>query len=151
MTPRAITSGRGLTGYGPCLVRMDVCCNDPDNGLFDHRAAMIHLPDQLLELGASDFRGPAFREHPDHIQISRRKFACGRSKEWFGNWCWNAYWLDIDEAVEMLVYVHKTGAFNCDQGEERLFNRWRWEEPFTDSDREFLARQWIKAQLGEAA
>lgn len=137
------------TGYSPHQVRVDICCNDPGNGLFDHRAAMIQLPDQLLELSANDFRGPVFREHPDHIQISRRRFRSSRSKEWFGNWCCNAYWLDIDDAVEMLAYVHSTGAFAVDQGEERLFSRWRWAETLTAGDQEMLARLWIKAGLAE--
>lgn len=128
-------------------VRVDVCCNDPDNGLFDHRAAMIQLPDQLLDLSASDFRGPTFREYSDSIKLSRRRFPVLASKEWFGNWCWNAYWLDVVDAVDLLTYAHAIGAFDVEQGEERLFARWRWQEVLTEGDREFLARQMVKAAL----
>lgn len=135
--------------YGPHLVRLDVCCNDPDNGSFAGRVAGIQCQDLLMELGANDMRGPVFREGPDHIRISRRRFACDRSKEWFGNWCWNAYWLDVDIAVELLVYVHGLGAFNCDQGEERLFHRWHSDRPFADGDRDLLGRLLVKASLAE--
>lgn len=140
-----------VTNYGPHLVRINVCCNDPDNGNFDARAAGLSLQDGLAELTSFDMRGPTFREHPDHIQISRRRFRCAQSKEWYGNWCWNAYWLDVDDAVEMLAYVHQIDLFNCDMADERVFARWRSREPFTESDREFLARQLVKADLAERA
>jgi hypothetical protein len=137
----------GLEQYRGYRVRIDVCCNDPDNGLFDHRAAAIQLQGDLLELAASDFRGPTFREFPDHIKLSRRRFPTLATKVWLGNWCWNGYWMDAVDAVELLSYAHAIGAFDVEQGEERLFARWRWQEVLTESDREFLARQMVKARL----
>jgi hypothetical protein len=134
--------------YGPHLVRLDVCCNDPDNGNFAARAAGIQLQDNLMELMAHDMRGPVFREHPEHIQISRRRFRCWRSKEWYGNWCWNAYWLDVDVAVELLAYAHSLGAFNCDQAEERLFKIWD-DDRWSADDRDLLGRLLVKAHLAE--
>lgn len=136
--------------YRGCRVRVDVCCNDPDNGLFAHRAAAIQLADQLLELAASDFRGPTFREIGDHIKLSRRRFPVLASKEWYGNWCWNAYWMDVAEAVDLLTYAHAIGAFDVEQGEERLFSLWRQREALTEDDREFLARQMVKCALVDA-
>lgn len=135
--------------YGPHLVRIDVCCNDPDNGLFDARAAAIELQDGLAEITSLDFRGPVFRVHADHIQISRRRFRYSYAKEWFGNWCWNAYWLDVDDAVELLAYAHSLGAFHLEMGEERLFARWRDERSLDDADRDLLGRLLVKAELAE--
>lgn len=135
--------------YGPHLVRLDVCCNDPDNGNFDGRAAGIQLQDMTMELMAHDLRGPVFRVHADHIQISRRRFAYERSKDWYGNWVWNAYWLDVDVAVELLAYVHSLGVFGCDQAEERLFAMWKRKRPFDDADRDLLGRLMVKADLAE--
>jgi len=135
--------------YGPRLVRIDVCCNDPDDGSFAERAAGIDLQDSLMELRATDWRGPVFREHPGQIQLDRRRFACSRSKDWYGNWCWNAYWLDIDEAVELLAYAHTLRRFDCEMGDERLFNRWDQDRPFDDGDRDLFARLMVKAALSE--
>lgn len=149
MTSNISKSGEGAEAYRGNLVRLDVCCNDPDNGSFDARAAALSLPDTLAEFGSYDFRGPVFREHSEAIQISRRRFACAGSKEWFGNWCWNAYWLDVADGVRLLAYVHTLRAFNCDMGEERLFARWHDERPLDAHDCEFLARQWVKASLSE--
>lgn len=143
-----MSGGAAWHGYG--AVRIDVCCNDADNGLFDGRALAIQLAD-ALELTAADWRGPVFRELPDAIKISRRRFPILASKDWFGNWCWNAYWLDAPVAADFLAYVHGLYAFTPEMGEERLFDRWYRPAPFTDHDREFFVRQAVKAQLAQSA
>lgn len=133
------------------LVRLDFACNDPDNGLFDGRCAGIQLPDLDLELSANDMRGPSFRVFDGSIKISRRIFAFERSKEWYGNWCWNAYWFGLEIAVNLLAYIHSTGAFSADQGEERLYHIWRWKALFDQQDREFLSYRLQKGMLAEQA
>jgi hypothetical protein len=142
-----MSGGAAWHGYGS--VRIEVCCNDGDNGLFAGRALSIHLSD-VLELSASDWRGPAFREFPDAVKISRRRFPIVASKDWYGNWCWNAYWMDAPVAADLLAYVHGQGTFGCEMGEERMFSRWQRPEPLSEHDQEFFIRQAVKAQLSPA-
>lgn len=108
-------------------IAIDIACNDPDNGLFAGRAAAIELPsgDTLMELAASDMAGPRMREAADHIAISNRKWPIVASKDWVGNWVWNRYWMELDQAVAFFAWVHSTGRFDVEQAEERLFNAWQ--------------------------
>lgn len=132
------------------VVRLDFCCNDPDNGLFDGRVAGVQLPDLDLELMASDLRGPTLRILGNGLlRIGRRTFKSVASKEWFGNWCWNAYFFAPPVAVELLCYLHSLGKFSADQGEERLFALWRRTEPFGIGDRDFIERRLVKGMLAE--
>jgi len=133
-----------MAGYG--RVRLDVCCNDPDDGSFAGRAAGLHLVD-ILELSACNMLGPVFREVGEGIQISRRRFPILRSKEWYGNWAWNAYWLEAEVAAQLLAYVHGQGTFSVDGAEARLFTRWKCTIPFNANDRDVLARKARKAMI----
>lgn len=133
------------------LVRLDFACNDPDNGLFDGQCAGIQLPDLDLELSSNNMRGSSFRVFVGSIKISRRVFPFERSKDWYGNWCWNAYWFELEVAVDLLTYVHSTGAFSADQGEERLFHIWNMRLGFDRCDREFLSHRLQKGMLAEQA
>lgn len=129
------------------LCRIDVACNDPDDGSFAGRAAMIHAYD-LLQLESRDMTGPTFRDlDGPFIRVSRRKFRAPGSKEWFGNWCWNAYWLEIPEAVRLLEYVRSLNAFSLDLCEHRCGLRWDRLGPWDDADREFIGRQLAKEAL----
>lgn len=131
-------------------VRLDFCCNDPDNGLFDHRIAGVQLPDLDLELVAHDARGPRFALLGDvRMRISRRVFRYTWSRDWIGNWCWNAYYFDPAEAVELLAYLHGLGKFGPECGEERLFAMWKRERALDQADREFLERRLLKGMLAE--
>ena len=129
------------------LCRIDIACNDPDNGTFAGRAAMVHAYD-LLQLESCDMQGPVFRELPgQRIRISRRTFKIAKSKEWFGNWCWNAYWLEAGDAVRLLQYLRSLGCFSLDLCEARCGARWDKPGNWEYLDREFLARQLVKEAL----
>lgn len=139
-------SSISLSGCGEC--RVDICCNDPDNGAFAGRAAAIQVYD-LLELTANDMLGPRFRECCDRVVLSGRHFKITGSKEYFGNWCWNAYWMSVETAVNLLASVHARGKFNPDLGESRIFSMWKRKAGWDASDREFLGRQIAKARLAQ--
>lgn len=111
-------------------IRVDFACNDPDNGDFAGRAAGITVG-SALELAAHDMAGPRFSVEPGRLRISRRRFRFMHSKDWHGNWCWNAYWLDIPNAVYLLNYVHSHCRFSVDMGVEPLFDLWKSEQPWT--------------------
>ena len=132
-------------------VRLEFCCNDPDNGLFDNRIAGIQLPDTDLQLTARDMRGPAFAVLDDaRLRISGRIFRYTWSKEWFGNWCWNAYYFEPAVAVELLAFLHGRDKFAADAGEERLFSMWKRQERLDVADRDYIERRLIKGMRAEA-
>lgn len=141
-------------------VRIDFCCNDPDNGLFAHAVCQIHLPDQLLELtakqwGILSFRGcPRFAEVKGGIRLSGKTWPIVASKEWYGNWCWNSYWMRDHVARQFLVWLHGRRLFNCECGETRLFNLWKRAEPLPlEPEKEHpngLGRLLLKSMLAEA-
>lgn len=109
-------------------IAIDIACNDPYNGLFAYRAAAIQIPvagDILMELAASDMRGPRMREGGDYIAISNRKWPITGAKGWVGNWVWDRFWMELDVAVEFIAWVHSKGRFDVEQAEERLFNAWQ--------------------------
>lgn len=117
------------------LIRVDIACNSPDNGLFEGRCAGIQLPALNLELAAIDIRGPVFHADNRKVKLSRRVFPIVRSKEWCGNWCWNAYWLNLPVLINLLAYAHFLGLFSPEQGEDWLFDRWHDRKPFEVIDR----------------
>lgn len=141
------------------LVRIDFACNDPDNGLFAYAVCQIHLPDQLLELGAKQwsllsFRGcPRFAEVSGGIRLSGKTWPIVRSIEWYGNWCWNAYFMRDQVARQFLVWLHRRDLFQCECGETRLYNLWKRREPLPlEPEKEHangLGRLLIKSMLAE--
>lgn len=95
-------------------LRIDICCNDPDNGLFDGRCASIALESSALDLCAQTVRAPKLRVTADAIFVSGRRYEVLQSKDWLGNWAWNAYWLPLDQALDLLLWT-KT-RFSADGG-----------------------------------
>lgn len=109
-------------------IAVDICCNDPDNGLFDHRARAIHIDmpgDTLMELGANDLIGPRMREIDSGIAISNKHWRVLRAAYGVGNWCWNRYWLEVDTAVAFFAWLHERRRFDVEQAEERIFSAWK--------------------------
>lgn len=132
------------------LIRIDICCNDPDNGLFDHVARQIDLPDNLMELEARYYdRPPRFVDLGGAFRLAGKRWPYVQSKEWVGNWCWNAYWLEEPVARAFLIWLHGRKLFDCTCGEQRLFNVWKLDEPL-DLDPNGLGRLLLKAMLAEA-
>lgn len=132
------------------LVRIDIACNDPDNGCFAGCAQMIELPDGLMELEARSYdRPPRFADLGGAFRLAGKRWPYQRSKDWFGNWCWNAYWLTDADARAFLIWLHGRKLFDCTCGEERLFNIWKLDQPL-DLDPNGLGRLLLKSMLAEA-
>ena len=127
------------------MLRLDVCCNDHSDGGFRSRALAISLPDYLLELASADMRGPVFRDLDHSIRLGRRMFPIERSKEWYSNWEWNAYWLTPAHGIELVAWLHTQGSFVLDGGATWLFDRWKRARPFDADDRDRLGRAWARA------
>jgi hypothetical protein len=146
-------------------IRVDIACNNPDNGLFWGRVAQIALPDQLLELTAKQWRITTPRGCPTMseitnaagrlvaIKLAGKHWPVTRSREWYGNWCWNAYWMTDQTARQFFVWLHGRRLFNCETGETRLFNCWKAPDqlPLEPEKRDpaGLGRLLVKAMLAE--
>ena len=117
----------------PVACRIDVACNDSENGNFDGRAAALQVGD-ILELTSHDMKGPVFRVEADAIVLSGKRFPIIGSKDWFGNWVWNAYWLALPDAIALLTFVHRRGKFSVDMGVDPMFDLWKKQGEWNDAD-----------------
>lgn len=122
-------------------VRVDIACNDPDNGCFAGVAQSIDIGAQFIELEARSWdRPPRFVETATGYRLAGKNWPVRSTKYSVGNWCWNGYWMDIPVVVDFLCWLHGRGLFSLSCGESRIFNRWRSPRPFDDGDRAFLDR-----------
>ena len=139
------------------IVMVDVCCNDPDNGLFSGCAEQIHIGSELIELECRRLKAPRFVEVAPYtgfsggIRLADKIWPTRGGKEWVGNWCWNSYGMAIKDAVEFLAWLHRRNLFNFTCGEERLFNMWHLRDPFTADDLAFIERMLSKPSSHSAA
>lgn len=121
-------------------IYVDVTCNDPRNGMFDHKAQAISIGDgSALELWAA-CHAPVFHEGEKGIRICRRWWPVKTCGHWVGNWCWNSYGLSIPTAAELLIAVKRSGLFSIDAGWEQI---WKWWEAEPSPD----DKAWLSIQL----
>ena len=121
-------------------VMIDMACNDPDSGLFNHCVEQISLGYEFLELELGKAVPPRFAEFDQSIRLSGRKWPIIGSTYGVGNWCWNGYWMAIPVAVDFLTWLHGKQIFHCTSGETRLSNIWNSPRSFDESDRLLLWR-----------
>lgn len=121
------------------LVRIHIACNDPDSGLFAGRAEQVALDDGALELTCRSLRAPKFTDVVTAFWLSGKRWRYSGFKEWFGNWCWNAYVFDLPTAAAFFVWLHERHLFDVDQCPEGFGDRWSSCEP--------LAPEWMSDQL----
>lgn len=101
-----------------------ICCNDPDNGLFDGKASAIHIGSLRLACRFLDW-SPKLTEGDVFIRIGGKKLRCYGSRYGVGNWCWNAYGCD-DADVEALVNWPKFRKwFDVEEASPRVFDAYR--------------------------
>lgn len=128
--------------------RLDVCCNDPDSGLFAQVAEQLQITTwdgADLELECVRARAPRFTELPGHFRLLRRNWPVLASRVWYGNWCWNAYWLKPAVLVKLLATVKISGMFHCCEGPSQLYDNWN-EGTFDEAL--WLANLWGRHSIG---
>lgn len=134
-------------------VTIDLCCNDPDNGMFAGRVCQIALGDGLFSAYASSwnitsFRGcPRLRQIPGAIVLAGKAWPIRGRCEWHGNWCWNRYFLSDVVGARFMSWLHGRKLFEVDEAETRLFNLWQLDQSFTADDTAFIERLMAKAAL----
>lgn len=100
-------------------IRFEVACND-DHGHFAGivEAMSFNANGERIGLELCSGSAPRFKELPDGaIYIYRRRCQVYESKEWFGNWCWNAYVIPLPLAAWILRHSVLTGKFSMDMAE----------------------------------
>ena len=107
--------------------QFDFACNDPDNGLFDYTVRGIHY--KIDNTDYAEFEPKRWttyrfsdRSISGHIRIHRRKYRYVYLKDWFGNWCWNAYWLPRSEAKRLLIDLRASGYWKCTCAPHHFYN-----------------------------
>jgi len=88
-------------------VAIDFACNDPDNGNFAGMVASANYGDAEIE--APNLSGYRFHQVSGGIRLHGVTFDVRRSIEWYGNWCWNRYWLDRQDAHRLLGLMRRRG------------------------------------------
>ena len=110
------------------MTLISIACNHHDNGNFLGRFDAMHYGnDQDMEIQHVHWgpRGGLLVRYlgDGRVKISRRVFEYEREKEWYGNWCWNAFWMRTAEARRLLRYIREIGGWHCEGGPSRLY-RW---------------------------
>lgn len=117
-------------------IRIDFCCNDPDNGDFSGRVVGASFSECDLEPANYDW-GYKFTLLPTGIRLHRRVFPYVARKYWVGNWCWDVFLFERSVGVRLLKVLRKEG-WRCTGGPTRLydwFNRALGEDiPENDGD-----------------
>jgi len=108
------------------MTLISVACNNPDNGLFVGRFDHVHYgDDQDMEIACRFWgsrAGMRMRFLEDgRVRLGRRVFEYQRHKEWYGNWCWDAFWMERAEARRFLRYLREDGRWHCEGGPTRLY------------------------------
>ena len=122
-----------------------LCVNDADNGMHTGTVSAIEIDNcDTLHLYCTDMREPVCdiddENCPTRLKLSRRWFPIRSYAVYVGNWCWDCAWMDFDVAVDLLAYLqsmkHGDGSpkWDCEDGESRLFDKWKAGEPITRED-----------------
>jgi hypothetical protein len=132
--------------------RIAFCCNDPDNGCFTGFVSAIQVGD--LELMSRRWwlskPGPRLRIKDGRFTLAGKAWPFVASKSYYGNWCWDAYWVEPEVCADFLIWLHGRQLFDVDCAETRVFNLWRGDGPLL-SHRDFLARYFGKPSTYAAA
>jgi len=109
-------------------VRIEIACNNPDNGLFDGVARAIHIGPVELSSNTWDW-APRLTEGDGWIRIGGKKLRCSGSTYGVVNWCWKAYFWERDDVEALLNWPRFRKWFSVDTGTESLYGKWKTGEP----------------------
>ena len=109
-------------------MRIDIACNDPDNGLFDGVARALHIGPVEFSSRAWAW-APRLTEGDGWIRIGGKKLRCKGSTYGVGNWCWNAYFCERDDVEALLNWSKFRTWFDMEAGTVSLYAKWEKGEP----------------------
>ena len=120
------------------MITVSVCCNDPDNGLFDGRVAAIEIHGAEgcdITLKPRIYPAPRFawldnapKPHDSResmgFKVARFRFRCAPYKAWYGNWCWDAVKMSGVEVLR-LCRVLCRARWGCTEADCDFAEAWR--------------------------
>jgi hypothetical protein len=113
------------------MLTLQLCCNDPDNGMFAGYIENLHI--KLACGDPIELSGP-------RVKVSERALrACGKDAElikigrvtarkyggatWVGNWCWDSVKVESEKARQIVNYL-KARDWSCECAPNDFFDRW---------------------------
>lgn len=105
-------------------IRLELACNDPDNGVFAGMVYAVQVCDLELRSKALDW-GPRLTVGDGYIRIGGMKLRCTGSKDWYGNWCWNAYYCDVPDVERLLNWEKFRKWFDVEQSPTAVYDKYR--------------------------
>lgn len=157
-----------MSDKNPPYVSISLCCNNPDNGMFEGKFCAAHIGDGLLELNnhywppkepllsysfsVKDGEGFGPRRAAGFIRIAPETDAplfdnldvggafpiIGYKYGW-GNWCWDLVVVTPPVAVDVINYLKSLDCFTCEAGVEDFFDQFNDEGVMLEKDEKTLA------------
>lgn len=137
-------------------VKVHLCCNNPDNGIFAERVWTIQIGENL-ELDSKTWIsnvqgpwGPRLRYITDAnpgrplvkaVAIAGRHFPVTHYKPWYGNWCWDLVHMPGRAVIDLLNWPQVRKWFSPSEGETRLFNLFNSGGEWSDQDVRLLCKE----------
>jgi hypothetical protein len=107
------------------IVVVSFACNDGRNGVFNGRARgfAVHGDKWSVDYDADDpLRGVAFSVNETLLtfRIHRASYPYVRRKEWYGNWCWDAFAMKRPAALRLLLALNSKDCWHLSGGDTRV-------------------------------
>lgn len=130
------------------LIQVMLCCNDPDNGLFDGRLSGLEIGPNM-KFSSTQWTGPAIRwVGTNGMRIAGKTFNFDGYRNWVGNWCWDCVTMRGDEVLKLLNWPRFRHFFDIDEGEERLFNWFKAGGEWKDDDLRLIGKDFDRLATG---
>ena len=137
------------------LIRVMLCCNDPDNGIFDGHLSALEIGPNM-SFSSTQWKGPRLAYlggdgrtfgHA-RVRIAGKVFPICGYRNWVGNWCWDCVTMRGETVIELLNWPRFSQFFDIDEGEERLFNWFKARRPWSDNDLRLIGKDFDRLSTG---
>lgn len=97
----------------PIYVRIEVACCDGGGFLGKAEALAFSSRGERLVLELRGGSEPKFSDDGDAIRLFRRNCEYRMSVHGYGNWCWRAYDIYLEDAAWLLHHAIRSEKFSC--------------------------------------
>lgn len=100
-------------------ILVSFACNHGEDGLWRGtvEAVSVHAPDgDGIDFEWSSGSAPRLTVLEDRFRFLRRLWAFDRRIPWYGNWCWDAFRVTVEDAADLLLAIRLSGKFCPDGG-----------------------------------
>lgn len=124
---------RGFAWPDGPRVPVELACNHWQNGHFQGWCESIEI--DVDDWDGLRLTGPRLRvkEGKKRIQVGRQLYPYRGSREWYGNWCWNAYGFTARGAADLLNQLKARG-WTCESGDSGWFEKFNAGDVFSAYD-----------------